>query len=78
MSANRLVVQLQVFRHPAGWNQQPEQPGDLFQLSSRQLAVPRLSRVFLPTGDALAPSIAQFVMTFLAATLAAHYAFSDT
>ena len=78
MSTNRLVVQLQILRHPAGRNEQPEQPGDFFQLSPRQLAVPRLSRVFLPTSDALAPSIAQFVMTFLATTLAAHYAFSDT
>ncbi len=78
MSANRLVVQLQVFRHSAGRNQQPEQAGNLFQLSPRQLAVPRLCRVFLSAGDALAPSIAQFVMTFLATTLAANYAFSDT
>ena len=78
MSANRLMVQFQVFRHPAGRNEQPEQPGDLFQLSPRQLAVPRLCRVLLSAGDALAPSIAQFVMTFLATTLAAHYPFSDT
>ena len=78
MSANRLVVQLQILRHSAGRNEQPEQPGDLFQLRPRQLAVPRLCRVFLSTGDALAPPIAQFVMTLLATTLAAHYAFSDT